>query len=591
MTSTAPTQYLQKTSISSPVPAPLPKPTSCPSCGSVPDSLATFLVAYGPAGAILVEGQEFPAQENGPFGSVRRRHPKLVHTLRTASSEGRKRATTVHDGRVLRWTITREPTPDGDAQRVIVLAQDSGDDQASPSDLGDADDGQSSNGTARRRGPSSSGTPDSASMRTFPSPPPSDYLTTISPSIAHGDVAPLIPRAPAPNQSWMSNPRYAALVTAGGEIGEIVRSMDWNHTPFGPVESWGVTFVMMLGVMLHAPFGMSLFWGNSSLLLYNQYYADILGPAKHPQSFAQPAAKVWAEIWAGIGPFIQTTLQGKTHYYEDDQLLIHRGNRETIEEAYFTWAYIPLYDGDTIIGVYNPVYETTGKVLSERRMRALQQLSTRFVSARTMTGLVVDTCEVLAQLDDDVPYGAVYMVQKDEFLGSTYDLFLQTPLLTDECQADGADRTARPRTGPTTLILQETIGIPFDAPAAPNKLVVDPNGLSPMPFGAPTGWTIDLRRTVGQSELSFHVCVAPLLEQLPMRGSVKQITDRAASLPIVQGNELVGVLVLYLGSGVPVDDQMTNFLDLLARQCSTSASMVASYENELQSQLRQEKGG
>jgi GAF domain-containing protein len=106
-----------------------------------------------------------------------------------------------------------------------------------------------------------------------------------------------------------------------------------------------------------------------------------------------------------------------------------------------------------------------------------------------------------------------------------------------------------------------------------------------MPYGAPTGWTIDLRSSVGQRELSFHVDVAPLLEHLPMRGSVKQAVTNAASLPIIQGDELVGILILYLGPGVPVDDQMTNFLDLLARQCSTSASMVASYENELQSQL------
>jgi hypothetical protein len=174
---------------------------------------------------------------------------------------------------------------------------------------------------------------------------------------------------------------------------------------------------------------MSIFWsggiGTETHLLYNSQYAEIMGPVKHPRSFAQPTAQVWCEIWDAIGPLLGTTLQGETHFFQDDQMLIHRGNRKTVEEAYFTWACIPLYDGQNIIGVYNPTYETTAKVLSERRMRALQQLSTRFVAVRTMTGLVVDACEVLGQLEDDVPYAAAYMVQKDEFLGSTYTLLLR----------------------------------------------------------------------------------------------------------------------------------------------------------------------
>jgi hypothetical protein len=537
-----------------------PIASPCPTCGSrVPDTLAVFLAAYDLAGAVLADGADAPAHENSAFASLRRRYPRVLHALRAAAGEGRKRTTTGHDERVLRWTITRQPAADATgACHFVVLAQDAGDWPSS--DPEEEEDGQSSKGSTAtaHRFTSSHASIDGKT----PSPPhtltgPSDYFTAFPfPPTPH-EFTPAIPRTLDPDRSWMSDPRCAALVSGGGEMGDLLRAVDWAHTPLGPVTSWSTTQIMIFAVTMHSRFPTSIFWGPHNYLIYNSYYADILGPAKHPQSFAKPASKIWAEIWKDIAPYIQDTLAGNTLFKQDDQLLIYRGNRETIEEAYFTWSYIPIYDGNAAVAVYNPVYETTGKVFSERRMRALQQLATRLTTARTLSGLVADTCEVLGQLEDDLPYAAAYVVQKDEFVGRA--------------------------TGSITLILQETIAIPFDAPAAPNKLVVDPLGPSPIPYGAPSGWPIDLKRTAGHHELSLHAGVAPLLAQLPLRGSTGQPATRAASLPIVQGNELVGVLLLYIGSGVPVDDQMSNFLDVLARQCSTSASMVESYENELQS--------
>jgi hypothetical protein len=526
------------------------------------DSLSAFLTAYDPAGAILFDGSDVPAQENGGFGALRRRHPHLVSSLRSASGEGRKRTTTVLDGRSVRWTVTRQPSADSSTYRVIVLAQDTGDDHRPWTEFEVDEDAQSSMGstTTIRRLASSHGSNDgSVSVMSAPLNVLSHCAECLPPSA--GALMPSIPRAPNTDRSWMSDPRCAALVSGGGEMGNLLRAVDWAHTPLGPVTSWSTTQLMIIGVVLHSRFPAALFWGPHRYLLYNSPYSDILGPAKHPHAFAQPVSVIWAEIWGDIGPLIQNTFNGEACLKEDDQLLIYRGNRDTVEEASFTWSYIPIYDGDTVVAVYNPVYETTGKVFSERRMRALQQLATRFTTARTLTTLVVNACEVLGQLEDDLPYAAAYVVQKDEFVGSA--------------------------TGAITLILQETIAIPFDAPAAPNKLIIDPTGPSPIPFCAPARWPIDLRRTVGQHELSLHVGVAPLLTQLPPRGSVGQSPTRAASLPIVQGDELVGVLILYIGSGVPVDDQMNNFLDLLARQCSASASMVASYEHEMQSERSQ----
>jgi signal transduction histidine kinase len=143
---------------------------------------------------------------------------------------------------------------------------------------------------------------------------------------------------------------------------------------------------------------------------------------------------------------------------------------------------------------------------------------------------------------------------------------------------DHQERLTEPQEGkPITFILQETVGIPFDAPAAPSKLIVDPSAHS----SSPEDWPIDLRSLVAQHKLGIHRGIAALMSSLPMRGHAYSGPTRAASLPIVHGKVLVGFVLVFLSGALPVDEHMLIFLDLLSRQISTSASMVASYEHEV----------
>jgi GAF domain-containing protein len=79
-------------------------------------------------------------------------------------------------------------------------------------------------------------------------------------------------------------------------------------------------------------------------------------------------------------------------------------------------------------------------------------------------------------------------------------------------------------------------------------------------------------------EFTLHAGLAPLLETLPQRGALPARPDHAAVLPITDGQELLGCLVLYLGAGQPLTEDMRRFLDMLAKRISVSATMVLSYQ-------------
>jgi hypothetical protein len=233
------------------------------------------------------------------------------------------------------------------------------------------------------------------------------------------------------------------------------------------------------------------------------------------------------------------------------------------------WTYLPIYESSGAVGgVFNPVYDVTARVVSERRMLAMRELGTRLSAARTFTQLLADSCEVLSQLELDLPYAAAYRIQNEEYAGA---------LRFHPAHPMAADALPDPRDAPanTTFILQETIGIPFDAPAAPARVVE----------GGDAPWDLGLLRGA-QNDVVLFDGVQDLLAGLTPRGHAEARPRVAAALPVVEGVELVGCLVVYISGARPVTPALRTFLVLLAREMSTSASVVAAYEDEVQSAYR-----
>lgn len=67
---------------------------------------------------------------------------------------------------------------------------------------------------------------------------------------------------------------------------------------------------------LASPFRSSLWWGEDSVLIYNDEYARMLGQ-KHPQMLGAAGAVGWSELWDTLGPLAARVMQGETVSYFD----------------------------------------------------------------------------------------------------------------------------------------------------------------------------------------------------------------------------------------------------------------------------------
>src|SRR5262249_32310570 len=99
------------------------------------------------------------------------------------------------------------------------------------------------------------------------------------------------------------------VLAGGGEMGALMRTIDWASTPLGPAEAWSPTLKTMVSFLLANRFPILLWWGPDYIQLYNDAYRPILG-AKHPQSMGQPVRECWWEIYDVIGPLIDTPFHG-----------------------------------------------------------------------------------------------------------------------------------------------------------------------------------------------------------------------------------------------------------------------------------------
>jgi PAS domain S-box-containing protein len=167
---------------------------------------------------------------------------------------------------------------------------------------------------------------------------------------------------------------------AGGEMGALIRSMDWSKTPIGPVELWSPTLQTMVRVLLSNRQQVLIWWGPQFCQLYNDAFSLALGD-KHPRSMGQPASECWAEAWHIIGPLIEKSFRCSEATLADD-LPLEINRHGFAEETHWIIAFSPIPDAtmpNQIGGVLGTVNEITEKVAAERRVaEALRASEERF---------------------------------------------------------------------------------------------------------------------------------------------------------------------------------------------------------------------
>lgn len=214
------------------------------------------------------------------------------------------------------------------------------------------------------------------------------------------------------SEETFNSSAYECLA-GGGEMGALMRALDWSKTPVGPVESWPQSLRTAVSICIGSRHPIEIWWGAQYVRFYNDAYRPILGTDKHPQFLGRPGRECWGEIWDQIGPMLDSVREtGVATWAEDYPLMVRRNG--FVEETYFTFSYGPLRDeSGGVAGIFCACTETTGRVQSERRLKLLRELSVRMAEARETAEANQLAVDALMTNAKDVAFASIYRITED----------------------------------------------------------------------------------------------------------------------------------------------------------------------------------
>jgi signal transduction histidine kinase/DNA-binding response OmpR family regulator len=322
------------------------------------------------------------------------------------------------------------------------------------------------------------------------------------------------------------------ILTGGGDMGRLARALDWSRTPVGAPATWPQSLRTALSILLESKFPMLLCWGPDFTQFYNDPFRPILGLNKHP-ALGKSTRETFAEAWHIIGPLFDQVMRGHAVGFED--MLVPLDRSGFLEECYFVYSYSPIrVESGAVGGVLVTCTETSGRVIAERRLRMLGELSAQAARANDAPTAWTCAAPVLASNPSDLPFFLLYALESD-------------------------GRAAR---------------VVSQSPAAPGPPVIvadDPNPAWPI-FGANASqgpaFVSDVRRRFGDH--------AGLMWPDPI------VT--AVILPITRPGlpQPYGFLVAAVSPRLALDDKYREFLVLVADQIATAVANARAHEEERQ---------
>jgi signal transduction histidine kinase len=335
-------------------------------------------------------------------------------------------------------------------------------------------------------------------------------------------------RTPARAEDWL---------IGGGEMGQLVRRMDWSSSALGPIEGWPQSLREAVSLCLASSFPISIAWGPRHVQIYNDGYWSICG-GKHPDSMGQDFSDCWASAWPVIGEAFERALTGETSYFENERMFLDRNGY--LEESFFTFSFSPIRDEcGGVGGVFHPVTETTGRMLAERRTRALRDLAVSCGRARSSGEALRLAAQTLQDFELDLPFVALY-------------------------ELDELRRNAQ---------LVACTGSLSGTSASPTR--VDLRALA-----ARTAWPLAevARDNRPQFVAELEACLGSL-----RCGPYRESPPAAWALPITLpgAQQPMAVLLAGVSSRLPMDDAYRAFYESLAAGISAALANVRAHEEDL----------
>ena len=181
-----------------------------------------------------------------------------------------------------------------------------------------------------------------------------------------------------------------------------IRDFDWSRTPLGPVEEWSETLLATTNLMLHSPFPTILSWGPEMVFLYNDAAISTL-TVKHPGALGGLYPDVFHEAWDLVSSDLEACFyRGETAVR--DNIFIPILFNGVLEDHYWSYSLIPVYENGRIGGVYDAFRNMTETVLAAQRLRESEARLKLATEVAELGVFVWDTAADLGTWENDRMY-------------------------------------------------------------------------------------------------------------------------------------------------------------------------------------------
>jgi PAS domain S-box-containing protein len=165
--------------------------------------------------------------------------------------------------------------------------------------------------------------------------------------------------------------RMNTLITGNTEMAGRIRAHNWSKTPLGPIEGWSETLLATVNLMLHSPFPTILSWREEMVFLYNDAAISTL-TVKHPKALGAYYRDVFHEAWDLVSADLEACFyRGQTAVR--DNVFIPILFNGVLEDHYWSYSLIPVYENGRIGGVYDAFRNMTEIVEGARRLRESEE--------------------------------------------------------------------------------------------------------------------------------------------------------------------------------------------------------------------------
>lgn len=183
----------------------------------------------------------------------------------------------------------------------------------------------------------------------------------------------------------------------------------WTDSAMGDPGAWSDALRVAAQLCLAYPTPCCVLWGERSRFFYNTAMAASIGK-RHPSGMGQPLYDVLPSMWQTIGPIVHEVMRtGRP--FTATRFPIQADVGEGQAQFFVDFTFVPVVDGDRVLGVFAPVGNNTIAQLDSQHHNAIAGVAT------VPTALA--PLEVAAQVarhlvsSDDVRFAVLFLRDPD----------------------------------------------------------------------------------------------------------------------------------------------------------------------------------